>query len=166
MQRLKLLLFVLIIPLLGFKAYHKYHVSNTQIEYMKGKKSVQITSGLFVDDFERLLQERYDETIILNNNNDEAVIDAYIEKYIGSKLKVVIDTKSQDLIFIGKEYEDDIVYCYLEIENVEVINTMEISNLLLFDLFEDQKNIVRTNINEKRKTFILIPENNKGVLNF
>lgn len=166
MQRIKWLLIIVIIPLLGFTSFHKYYVSNTQIEYVKDKKSVQITSGIFIDDFEKLLKERYDETIVLNAKKEEALINTYIEKYLLAKLEIIIDTKSQDLVFIGKEYEDDIVYCYLEIQNIEVINTMEISNTLLFDLFEAQKNIVRTHINEKHKTFILIPENDKGVLNF
>ncbi len=166
MQRIKLLLIIAIIPLLGFTSLHKYYVSNTQVDYVKDQKAIQITSGIFVDDFEKLLKERYDDTIVLNDNQDEALIDAYIEKYLLAKLEVIIDTKKQDLVFIGKEYEEDIIYCYLEIENIEAINTMEISNTLLFDLFEEQKNIVRTNINEKYKTFILIPENKKGVLNF
>ncbi len=164
MNKIKLLL--ISIPLFGFTSLHKYYVSNTQVDYVKEERAVQITSGLFVDDFEKLLKERYDDTIVLNENEEEALIDTYIEKYLRSKLKISIDGKTQNLVFIGKEYDNDIMYCYLEIENVVAINTMEISNTLLFDLFEDQKNIVRTNINEKYKTFILIPENKKGMLNF
>ena len=164
MNKIKLLL--ISIPLFGFTSLHKYYVSNTQVDYVKEERAVQITSGLFVDDFEKLLKERYDDTIVLNKNEEETLIDTYIEKYLRSKLKISIDGKTQNLVFIGKEYDNDIMYCYLEIENVVAINTMEISNTLLFDLFEDQKNIVRTNINEKYKTFILIPENKKGMLNF
>ena len=68
--------------------------------------------------------------------------------------------------FIGKKYDDDIMYCYLEIENIASIKSFEIKNKVLFDLFDDQKNIVRTNINDKNKTFVLIPEKDKGLLNF
>jgi len=165
--KIKLLLGTLIISsLVGWSTLHKYYVSHTQIHFAKEKKSVQITSGLFIDDFEKLLKERFDETIVLNSTHDQTLIDSYIEKYLLSRLEITINTETQKLIFLGKEYEDDIVYCYLEIENVETINTIEISNTLLFDLFQDQKNIVRTNINEKHKTFILMPEDDKGVLNF
>ncbi len=166
MQIKKILLILLIIPLFGFISLHKYYVSNTQIKYVKSKKSLQITSSIFVDDFEKLLKERYDDSVILNDNKDESLVDTYIEKYLQSKLKIIINTKNQNLVFLGKEYDNDVMYCYLEIENVEGINTIEISNTMLFDLFETQKNIVRTNINQKYKTFILIPENIKGVLNF
>lgn len=167
MRSIKLILTLTLLPVLfGFISVHKYYVSNTQIEYVKDQKSVQIISTIFIDDFEKLLRERYDETIVLNSGNNEVLIDSYIEKYLRSKMNIKIDTKTRELVFIGKEYNDDIMYCYLEIENVDAINTIEISNVTLFDLFKDQKNIVRTNIKGKHKTFILIPENKKGVLNF
>ena len=34
------------------------------------------------------------------------------------------------------------------------------------DVFEEQQNVVRTKIKGKNKSFILIKENDKGVLNF
>ena len=55
---------------------------------------------------------------------------------------------------------------YLEIEGVKEINSFEIQNLVLFDLYAEQQNIIRTNINSKNKSFILIKENDKGLLNF
>jgi hypothetical protein len=59
-----------------------------------------------------------------------------------------------------------VVQCYLEIEKVGSIKSFSVENSVLYDLFSDQKNIVRTHINDKNKSFILIPENDKGMLNF
>ena len=153
-------------PLFAFTAVHKYYVSVTQIDYIKEKKSVQITSRIFIDDFEKLLRERYDQNITLAKDQDEKQIDLYIEKYLKSKLKININNKPVNLVFIGKEYEDDIMNCYLEIENISEITSFEVVNEVLFDMFKEQKNIVRTFINSKHKSFVLIPKKDKGMLNF
>ena len=102
----------------------------------------------------------------LVDKNETKTIDSYTEKYFKEKLTILIDGKVQELKFIGKEYEDDIIYTYFEIEGIEKINTMEISNEILFELFEEQQNIVRTKVYKKNKSFILLKENAKGVLNF
>lgn len=166
MNYLKKFLILLILPLLSFTTAHKYYVSVTQIDYIKDKQALQITSRIFVDDFERLLQERYDESIVLATGDQETQIDLYIEKYLRSKLLISINGTPSKFVFLGKSYEDDIVTCYLEIENIAEISSFEIKNLLLFDIFEEQKNIVRTYINSRYKTFTLSLENDKGMLNF
>lgn len=83
-----------------------------------------------------------------------------------SRLKININGKESVIKFIGKEYDDDVVQCYLEIEDVTNIKSFSIENSVLYDMFSEQKNIVRTHINGKNKSFILIPENDKGMLNF
>ncbi len=166
MKALKYSLLVLVFSLFAFNSAHKYYVSITKIEFVKEKKVVQIISRIFIDDFERLLRKRYDESIVLNDGQDETIIDDHIKKYVSSKIKISINGNPQTLSFIGKKYDNDIVICYLEIENVSSIETFEIKNKVLYDMFEEQKNIVRTFINNQNKTFVLIPENDKGMLNF
>jgi hypothetical protein len=141
-------------------------MSVTQIEYIKDKQSVQLITRIFIDDFEKLLRERYDESITLADKDEPATVDLYIERYLGEKIKIKINNKDADLIFIGKEYDIDIVRCYLEIEDVDEINSFEISNQVLFDVFEEQKNIIKTDINSKQKSFILISQDKTAMLNF
>jgi hypothetical protein len=166
MKTLKFTFIFILLPLLAFTTVHKYYVSVTKIEYVKEKESVQIISRIFIDDFEKLLRERYDENIILNSENELSTIDLYIERYLADKLKIDINGKACKFNYLGKEYEDDIVFCYMEIEKIEYIKTFEISNAILLDMFDEQENIVRTNINGKRKSFILNNGNDKDVLNF
>ncbi|MCK0110358.1 peptidase E [Flavobacteriaceae bacterium S0825] len=151
---------------MSFTITHKYYVSVTEVEYVKEQESVQIVTRIFIDDFEKMLRERYDESITLDIGKDETQIDAYIQKYLSSKLQITIDNTLQQFEFLGKEYEDDILFCYLEITDVSAINNFEIVNQVLFDVFDDQQNLVKTKINSKRKSFMLIPQNDKGVLNF
>ena len=129
MKSWKSLVVILIIPLFAFSSLHKYYVSVTKIDYIKETGAVQITSRIFIDDFEKLLRGRYDEALVLNTGKSEDQIDIYIEKYLKLKLQININTQKQPLTFIGKAYEDDKVVCYLEIENVQEINQFEVKNL-------------------------------------
>ncbi|ULC60476.1 peptidase E [Flaviramulus sp. BrNp1-15] len=166
MQPLKYLILTFIIPLFAFTSMHKYYISVTQINHIKEKQSVQITSRIFIDDFENALRKRYDESITLAGKDEPKIVDDYIEKYLKETLVIKINNQNTTPVFIGKEYEGDIVRCYIEIEHVESIQGLEVSNRILFDVFEDQQNIVKTKINSKQKSFILTLENSKGVLNF
>lgn len=166
MKSVKLLIVLFVLPLFAFTGVHKYYISVTQINYVKESKSVQIISRIFIDDFESLLRERYDENITLVGEEELQATDLYIERYLSEKLKIKINGKETSLSFIGKEYDVDIMKCYLEIEDIDSIESMEIKNKVLFDLFDDQQNIVKTKINSKQKSFILISQNDKAVLNF
>ena len=166
MKTIKILLVILVLPLLSYTTAHKFYVTVTQVNYIKEKQSVQIISRIFIDDFEELIRQRYDEDITLDASKEEMQIDFYIERYLQEKMQIKINDSIKKLVFIGKEYEDDIIYCYLEIENIKAIKSFEITNQILFDLFEEQQNIVKTNINSKNKSFILISQNDKVVLNF
>ena len=42
---------------------------------------------------------------------------------------------------------------------------MSVQNEILTDLFDEQKNIVHVKWKENKKSFVLIRENNKGMLN-
>lgn len=166
MKTIKILLVILVLPLFAYTTAHKFYVTVTQVNYIKEKQSVQIISRIFIDDFEELIRQRYDEDITLDASKEEMLIDFYIERYLQEKIQIKINDSIKKLVFIGKEYEDDIIYCYLEIENIKAIKSFEITNQILFDLFDEQQNIVRTNINSKNKSFILISQNDKVVLNF
>ncbi|AXP79889.1 hypothetical protein CJ739_793 [Mariniflexile rhizosphaerae] len=163
---MKRLLILVIVPLLSFVAIHKYYISVTQIDYLQNKQSVQITTRIFIDDLEKLLRERYDETITLASVNESNTTDLYIERYLNEKIKIKINNKEANLSFIGKEYDVDIVKCYLEIEGVKKIESFEISNEVLFDLFSDQQNIIKTKINSQQKSVILFRQNPSALLKF
>ncbi|EPR74207.1 hypothetical protein ADIWIN_0784 [Winogradskyella psychrotolerans RS-3] len=136
------------------------------MEYAKEQKSLQIISQIFIDDFETLLRKRYDESITLNSEDESESVETYMNRYVTDKLKIKVNGAEVNFKFIGKEYKDDITYCYLEVENVANIKSIAITNQVLFDVFSDQQNIVRLKLLGKNKSFLLVPENDTCVLNF
>lgn len=163
MKNNKILFLLFIIPLLSFSA-HKYYLSLTQITYNSEKKSVQIITNIFIDDIETALNKDYTIDLQLTTNNELKDNDIYFEKYLKEKLRFKINNFAKKFNYLGKEYEGDLVYFYLEIENIEALYTIEITNKILTNHFPEQQNLTKTKVGKKHKSFLLTKENDKALL--
>ncbi|WP_178983568.1 DUF6702 family protein [Winogradskyella helgolandensis] len=167
MKPLYFLILLFTLPfLISNSSSHEYYVSVTEIEYAEEQQSLQIISQIFIDDFETLLRKRYDEAITLAVEDESETVETYMNRYLSDKLKIIVNGQDVNFKFIGKEYKDDITYCYLEIENVSNIKSIEVTNQILFDVFSNQQNIVRLKLLGKNQSFLQVPENDTCVLKF
>jgi len=160
-------LILLLLPLFAFATVHKFYVSVTNISYSEKEDALQITTRIFIDDFEKVIEERYGIETYLATEEESEMADHYIEKYLTSKFIFHINGETKTYDFLGKKYDNDIMVCYLELSELDFPNvkTIEVQNEILIDLFDEQQNIVHFKINGKKKSFVLIRENNKGMLN-
>ncbi len=167
MKSLKKCLLLFLLPLLGFVAVHKFYVSVTNVNYSTKDRALQITSRIFIDDLEDLLLERYEIHGRLATELELESTEAYIEKYLRQKIAFQINGEARNFDFLAKKYDNDVVICYLEVPDVdlEATQSIEIHNQLLTDLYDEQQNVVHFKINGKKKSFVLIKENYKGMLN-
>ena len=165
MNKLKLSFIVFLIPLFAFTA-HKYYVSSTKIEFKKESKTVQITMRIFIDDLQETINSTFSKDFELAVPNETGEIDHLIDKYISKKFEIIINDEQKKYSYLGKEYYNDEVYLYLELENVELINSIEIKNNMLMELFSDQQNIIKLHINNIKKTFLLTNRKYKDLLKF
>ena len=162
----KIFLLCIAVPLLAFTTAHKFYVSVTNIEHNTQEKALQITTRIFIDDFQRVLNERYDFKEELTTEKEPKVVEEMMLKYLTKKIKIWVNGELKSFSFLGKKYEDDVAVCYLEIEGVENVNSLEIENGLLYEIEEDQQNLVHVKINNERKSLLLVKENDKGLLKF
>ena len=167
MKNIKKLGFLFLLTILLSAGVHKFYVSVTNMEYSKKGKSFQITSRLFIDDLEAVLKERYDVKAKLGTDEEISESDAIIERYLKTKFVVHFNGTQKAYNYLGKEFKDDLIICYLEIPDVDIkdIQTIEVQNDALAELFEEQQNVIHIKIGDKKKSFILVRENNKGMLN-
>jgi hypothetical protein len=93
-------------------------------------------------------------------------VDDYIKKYFNQKLKIALNSKEIAYKFLGKKYENDILYFYFEIENVKDVKQFQITNRILFDALPDQQNIVKIKAKSEHKNYILTSDNDKALLKF
>ena len=63
--------------------------------------------------------------------------------------------KSQNIEFLAKEVEGDVLIFYTKIAISKKINTFEIFNSLLTEIYREQQNIIHTNINGNKDSFLL-----------
>lgn len=145
---------------------HKYYVSVFQLDYVPAKKTVQMTSRIFIDDLEATLVKKYKKKFYLGTPTEVADANEFLKKYFTEKIQVKINGKEKAIKFLGKEIEDDVLICYYTFPAEQSIKTLEISNTTLFESFDDQQNIIHTNINRNKKSLLLTNEEPKGLFEF
>ncbi|MGB0891355.1 MAG: DUF6702 family protein [Flavobacteriaceae bacterium] len=165
MKYKKAYILLLVIPLLSF-SIHKYYLSLTQIEYNKEEKSVQIIMNVFMDDIELALNKTYNIDLRLTTKKELKDNDKYFSEYLSKKLHLKVNDNPVSFKYLGKEYEGDLVYFYLEIKNINDIKTINVTNQVLMDYFPTQQNLIKSKVNKKHKSLLLTKEDDKGLLKF
>jgi len=163
MNQLKIIGLLLLLPLITFSA-HKYYISLTKIDFISEKKTVQITMRFFIDDIENTLETQFQTELLLATKKENERSDYYLEKYISKKFKININSTKKDYQYLGKEYENDVVFFYLEITDIPSINSIEVENSMLFEDYMEQENYIKISCNNIKKTFILTKNNAKEIL--
>lgn len=167
MHYLKKSFIILLLPLLAFTAAHKFYVSVTNVSYSEKDDALQMTSRVFIDDMDQVLKERYDIEAHLATDQESSLSQEYLEKYLRAKFVVEINGAPRTYEYIGKKYDNDLVIFYLEVPELDfpTVKSIQIQNEMLTDMFDEQQNIVHFKIKGKKKSFVLMKENTKGMLN-
>jgi hypothetical protein len=165
-MKLKIHLLLLVaLPLLSFTA-HKYYLSLTQINYKSEAKAVQIIINVFMDDIELALNKDYDIDLQLTTKRELENNDIYFEKYLRNKLNFKVDGKAKNFNYLGKEYDGDLVFFYLEIENINEVKSIDVSNQLLLEHFPEQQNLIKSKVGKKNKSVLLTKDQSSTLLKF
>ncbi|MDT7832051.1 hypothetical protein RQM59_06645 [Flavobacteriaceae bacterium S356] len=165
MRKNKYILLLFLIPLFAFNA-HKYYLSLTQIEYKSDTESIQIILNIFIDDMETALNDIHNIDLQLDTKKELKESDTYFKEYLKKNLH--LKTKSKELTFnyLGKEYEGDNIFFYLEIEGVKSLESLEISSSILIEHFPKQQNLIKAKANGVNRSKLLTKKNDKALLKF
>ncbi|RZP07508.1 MAG: hypothetical protein EVA42_01355 [Flavobacteriales bacterium] len=132
---------------------HKYYVSTSLFNFTEDS-SLQITLRIFKDDLSNAISDTYLDQKTDDLNLIDELYFKQVDKYINSKISILIDDKKFEMDYLGLETKNDMYVCYLEIENLPIYSNMVISNKILFEIFDDQQNIIHVKRNDKRQSFI------------
>lgn len=149
--------------LFGF-GIHKFYVSIYQLNYVPEKKILQITSRIFTDDLNNVLKKKFEKETHIGASNETEEDIALMKKYLSEHFSIKVNGQPKTIIYLSKEIETNVVICYLKITNIPKIKSIEIQNTALFELSEEQQNIIQTSIFSKKQNLLLTPENVKGLL--
>ncbi len=151
---MKYLLWILAFVSLSSWAPHKFYVSNNIVEYNARTQLYEVTCKIFTDDLERALAPD-GTSLFLGSEKERNDVNWLIQEYIEKKFKVKINDKPIQFKYIGKEVDPELTHLYFEFAYVDMPNTVTVENTVLFEHFEDQKNIIDLRLNGWNYTMFL-----------
>ncbi|RZL46076.1 MAG: hypothetical protein EOP00_16115 [Pedobacter sp.] len=131
---------------------HPLHVSTTEIEFNTKEKSLEISCRIFTDDFETVLAKQFKTKTDLTKPSMQKAMDELIKKYISAHLKLNINGKNATATYVGFEIDHEATNVYLEIANINSLQKINLNNSILYDLFDDQMNILHVQKQGARKS--------------
>jgi hypothetical protein len=155
----------LLIPLF-FSAYfflygnlstHDIHISKCQVEYSAEDKALQVTLHIYLDDLQDALRKKGADKLFLCTEKENPNADQHLVAYLKDHLKLTVNNRLADFVFIGKEPSEDLLaaWCYLEIPEVTHLKNLTIENDILMDLYDDQQNIISVLAPNKQQGYFL-----------
>ncbi len=137
---------------------HDLHLSKTELVYNNQNHTIEVTIHLFIDDLELALAEMgYLDLYICTEREDQKASEL-IGDYILNKIDIIIDGNDAAPQFLGKEVSDDLmgIWCYLEVDSIDVNESISVNVDFFNDLYEDQKNILNLKLNSDNQEYFLL----------
>ena len=157
----KFLLFIattfIVVCLSSFKSYsstevHPYHVGSVEFNYNSKSKTFEITGKFFLDDLENGLKEKYGKAVHFNDRKYQSEINDLLKQYCVDYLKLKVDNQFLKINYVGFEEDSEAVNVFLESEIVNKPKKVEVAVSFLYNLFDDQMNIIHLIVNGKRQS--------------
>jgi len=118
---------------------------------------LQIMHKIFYDDLEEHIEREEknagrEVNLQLGSEKEHPKADDYIRKYVQRHFTLIANGKTYSGTYLGKEYETDALWIYLEVEKVKRPQQLDIGNTFLIPFHEDQHNFVHFNIAGQKKS--------------
>lgn len=131
---------------------HPIHVSTSNIEYNSKDNKLEVICTMFTDDFEAALAKQYHAKTDLNKQEMHAAMDGLVKQYVAANLFIKANDKPVKLGYLGFEINKEATDVYLESDQLPQVKKVDVEVSLLYNLFDDQMNIVHVIVNGNRKS--------------
>ncbi|WP_246566410.1 DUF6702 family protein [Kaistella soli] len=134
------------------KDIHPYHVGSVEFKYNPTSKTFEISGKFFLDDLENVLKAKYGKAVHFNDEKYKSQINAYLIQYCEEYLKLKSDNKFLKINYLGYEEDSEAVNIYLESEKTATPKKVETAVSFLYNLYDDQMNIIHIIVGGNRKS--------------
>lgn len=145
---------------------HPLHVSTTEVNYNAKEKNLEISCRIFSDDFEAVLSKLYKQKTDLSNPALKNGMDELVKKYLATHVQLRVNGKTVVMNYLGFEQDHEATNVYLEVPKTAAVKSMEITDTILYDQFEDQMSIVHLVNGSLRKSSKILYPDRKFAANF
>jgi hypothetical protein len=152
MKKILFLLFSLLILFSFTKEKHPYHVGSVEINYNQKSRTFEITGRFFLDDMENGLNNKYGKSLHFNDPKFKNQLNDALKNYSAEYFKLKTNNQFMDVHYVGYEEDHESVNIYLESERIDNPKKVEAAVSYLYNLFDDQINIVHIIVNGERKS--------------
>ncbi len=146
--------------------FHPIHISLCEINYNAATRQIEITHKIFIDDLQDALERHYKVRTYLATSKEHPDAEKFIEQYLQMQFQCKINGQPMRWRYLGREYEVDACWIYLEAEQALPVQSVEVRNAVLLELFDDQVNFVHIKTSSNRKSLRLSGDNDKGTVAF
>jgi hypothetical protein len=131
---------------------HKYHTSVTRVEYNQVERSAEITIQTFTDDLRDVLTKRAGKNVRLEAGK---ATDRIAFDYLRSAFELKDGNGApSELQWVGMEVKGETVWLYVLAKIPSGLAKSTLRNAFLFDLFDDQVNIVNVLHDGQKSTLV------------
>lgn len=131
---------------------HPYHVGSVEFNYNSKSRTFEVTGRFFMDDLENALNKKYGKSVHFLDPKYKAEINKELQNYAAEYLKLKADNQFVKVNYVGYEEDHESVNIYLESDPLSVPKKAETAVSFLYNLFDDQMNIIHIVINGQRKS--------------
>ena len=140
----------------AFLPTHDYYISTTTVRVVPESQQIQLTSRFFIDDIEALMQSKTGENIQLQPDTDTTAIDQFVAAFYRDNLTIEWDGKTLEIKYLGREYQDDLLVVYAEIQPFpSAVDQLVSTVTFLTDFLPGQQNIIHFSAPSNKKSVLL-----------
>ncbi|UQB69714.1 DUF6702 family protein [Epilithonimonas zeae] len=144
-------IFSLALALFSFK-FHPYHVGSMEFNYSQKSKTFEVSGRFFMDDLENAINKKYGKNLHFLNPKSEKEMNEALKNYASEYVKLKVNNQFVKVNFVGYEEDKESVDIFLESETVSNPKKIETAVSFLYNLFDDQMNIIHIVIKGQRKS--------------
>ena len=143
-------IFILLIFTFSYNI-HKYYVSTTLIDKDQKNNYYKVTLKAFYDDIE--LELGLDDRVV-NYKDEYSHLKELFNGYLKKKFILTTKKKNINYDFVGFEKKNDMLQFYMQFSLDDQTKSFSISNKILYESFDNQKNLILYRSDLTRKSFI------------
>ncbi|MCA6078417.1 DUF6702 family protein [Fulvivirga sedimenti] len=149
----KFLYFTLVAAGMMLTAAHPIHVSVADVEFVPDKQELQIIVRIFTDDLEREIRQEINKPKVdILIPGEGLTSDGLFKDYLNKHIRFNVNGKDAAYQYLGHEVDAGSVICYLLIDKVKKLESLQVKNDILLSIYDDQVNLVHITIDDDIQT--------------
>lgn len=131
---------IIFIALTAYALAHDFYVSILTIRHVPESRSLDLTWRITAHDIEHAVENV--ASLKLASAQEHPKTDSILTAYLQEHLRLQCNGLPCAWDWVGRELDGETLYCYLQVTGVDSLQSLDLSNTLLQDLFYEQQNLV------------------------